>query len=196
MFRLVLASGLVAVLFGCSALHWGGDVSGRRPGVCYEQGSLFWYSRFEVSSDCNARVGEMTLDMTTPGEETTGPGTSRKLVIRDAEFGQSASAVVKEEPAKIDAIGRLQMTQVEYARVTWNGVTGLAKAITPIVGMLSGVFNAMTDTSFNAMFPGGFSVGSTKVTKPNEATAVLAEMMRALNQVENSAPPPATQPSN
>lgn len=171
-------------LSGCSANHWLGDVAGRRPGVLVEKWGLFGGARFEVTSDCNASADEFSIESETPGES----GDTRFAVrLIKPRFGQSASAVVKEEPAKIDAIARGQLTQVEYARVTWNGVRDLAREIMPIVGMFSGAFGSMTESAFNATFPGGFSLGKTKVTKPTEAANALAEMLARLKDADAAA---------
>ena len=193
-FSLTGILGIHGCLVGCSANHWLGDTAGRRPGVLVEKGNLFGYARFEVSSDCEATVKEMRIALSSDGAE--GGGSSQEITLRDAKFGQSASAVVREEPAKIDAIARGQMTQVEYARVTWNGVRDLAHEIMPIVGLFSGVFGGMTESAFNATFPGGFSLGKTKVTKPNEASAALADMLLRLKAAEAAAESAVTEPEN
>lgn len=207
-FLAMIPSGCLNI--GCSANHWLGDTAGKRPGVSVERWSLFGGAKLEVTSDCEASIGEMRFSFATPGDENKA-GSSQELVLRDARFGQVASAVVREEPAKILATGEGQMSQVEYARVTWQGVKDLAHEIMPIVGLFSGVFGGMTESGFNATFPGGLSIGRTKVTKPSEAQAALAEMLAGLKRVADTplpvaapdppsslggAVPPGTQPTD
>jgi hypothetical protein len=172
---------MLAANSGCSALHWGGKTSGERPGVRVAGPTLFSPAEIDVTSDTNAK-----LKLLKYGE----------LEIHEAEFGQSASSVVREEPAKIRAIADLQMTQVEYARVTWNGVRDLAREIVPIFKLLAMANFIPTDSGMSLTLPNGFSIGQHTITSPQEMQAVFQQAAASLEAIsESDMPTPASQPA-
>lgn len=98
--------------------------------------------------------------------------------LSGAEFEQSASAVVREEPAKIRAIAELQSTQVEYAKATWSGIRDLAGELAPVLKLLALAQFEQTDAGLTATFPGGLTVGTHRTSDPAE----LAELFRAASE--------------
>ncbi len=176
---IIACAGTCVSNMGCSAAYWGGDTSGERPGVRVRTGLLG--TEAEVSSDCNAKIRKMEYSP------------MKGLIIEDGEFGQSASAVVREEPAKIRAIGDLQLTQVEYAKATWAGVIGLAHELVPVLKLLAMADWTATETGWTATLPGGLSLGTHRITSPAQIKELLTEAAATVESVANKEP--ATQPT-
>jgi hypothetical protein len=172
---------LLIALSGCSALHWGGETAGESPGFRVRGGDLWRPAELKVTSDCNAVIGHAEYQGVT-GQDGA-PGT--RFVLDSTTFGQSASSVVREEPGKLDAISRLQMTQVEYARVTWTGIHDLAAELAPVLKLLALAQFTQTETGLTATFPGGLTIGGRTVSGPAE----MQEFFRqAAATVEHLAP--------
>lgn len=155
----------VALLTGCSALHWGGGTT-KQPGFSIRAGQI----RVEATADIQARADELKL-----GE----------FQATNIEFGQKPSQVVAVEPAKLDAIARLQLTQVEYARVTWDGVRSVAAELLPVLKLLALTQFAQTEAGLTATLPGGVTIGTRALSGPAE----LQEFFRqAVGTVERLVP--------
>jgi hypothetical protein len=174
---------LLVALSGCSALHWGGETAGESPGFRVRGGDLWRPAELKVTSDCNAVIGH--AEYQGAAGKDGAPGT--RFVLDDTTFGQSASSVVREEPAKLDAISRLQMTQVEYARVTWSGIHDLAAELVPLLKLLALAQFTQTESGLTATLPGGLTIGGRTISGPAE----MQEFFRqAAATVEHLAPAP------
>lgn len=179
--------GLLAMLAansGCAAGYWGGKTSGERPGVRVAGPTLFSPAEIDVTSDTNAK-----LKLLKYGE----------LEIHEAEFGQSASSVVREEPAKIDAIARLQLTQVEYARVWGDVVKHVADVVrdfVPVFKLMALADMIPTERGIQMTLPNGFSIGQRTITTPQDLRALLNETTAGLEAVVESAEPPKQTPAS
>lgn len=178
----VAAVTLATSCVGCSALLWGGEASGENPGFRMRGADLWHPAEVRVSSDCNAEVERVEY---TEGSDAAGA----QFVLVGARFEQSASAVVREEPAKIRAIADLQMTQVEYARVTWQGIHDLAAELAPVFKLLALSQFEQTDTGLTVTLPGGLEIGGHRTSDPAE----LAELFRAASETLETLAP-TTQP--
>jgi hypothetical protein len=184
---------LTVALSGCSALHWGGEAAGESPGFRVRGADLWYPAELKATSDCNAVIGHAEYQGP-PGKDGT-PGA--RFVLRDTTFGQNASAVVREEPAKIDAVSRLQLTQVEYARVTWAGVKGVLAEVMPVLKLLALANFTSTESGFTATLPSGLTLGGKTITQPADLQEFFKEAVRTLEPVaERAADPNAVTPGS
>ena len=176
--RFLLCVPLYLSLCGCSALWWGGETT-RQPGLTVRQGP----GGFELhaTADTHARVARLRMG---------------SAEVEDAEFGQSASSVVEVEPAKLDAVARLQLTQAEYARITWAGVAGLlaqvrdiAAELTPVLRLLAAAELADTERGVTMTLPGGLTLGGREVRSSRDLREWLGDAERRLAEVAPTAQP-------
>lgn len=167
--KLLIVTLMCVALSGCSARHWGGATT-EQPGFKVAAGAV----RVEATANMHAKADKLKL-----GE----------FEAENIEFGQDPAEVVKAEPAKLDAIARLQLTQVEYARVTWGGVRDLAAELVPVLKLLALAQFTQTETGLTATLPGGLTIGKHTLTRPAE----LQEFFRqAVATLEPLVPPDDT----
>lgn len=172
--------GLGGCLGGCSANHWGGDTAGQRPGVSLRGRSLWGPAKLEVTSDCSA-----TLDKLEYGS----------LKLENARFGQSAAAVVAVEPAKLEAIARVQEAQVAYVGALLTGIRDIVHEVVPVLKLLAMGNFVDTSSGIQMTLPNGLSFGQTTARNASELRALLADALHSVESVsELPRAPPATQP--
>lgn len=183
---LILAACVVG-MSGCAASHNIGEASDS-PGVEVRGPSLFYPARIKVTSDCNAELDDLQY-----GE----------LKLKGARFGQSASAVVKEEPAKIAAIGEAQ-SAIAKARgeAIAQGIHASADVIDsliPILGWLQMGNLTPHETGATLKLPGGLELGGHKITGNAELQETLAQLLTQAQAAKSSlstAQAATSQPSN
>lgn len=153
---------------GCSAGYWGGRTSGERPGIMFQK-NVFG-AKFEMSSNGEAKVDNVSYT----------DSDNRSIFVSGLKYNQTPSEVVKAEPAKIDAIARLQLTQVEYARVTWEGVTNVVREIVPVLKLLAMANFTQTESGMALTLPNGIKIGANTLTKPVDFKNYLDSVAKTL----------------
>jgi len=161
---------LVCVFAGCSANHWGGETSGKRPGVAVQTG-LFG-TKAEMTSDGIGKVDEISFVKSKEGST---------LTVKNLALNQTASAVVKEEPAKIKAIAELQETQVEYVKELTAGIKGIVSEVMPVLNLLAMAKFNTTSSGITMTLPNGTSLGTQKISS---GTDLQSAIVAALNKTQ------------
>ena len=177
----------VAAGTGCNATHWLGESAGEAPGFEMRGGGVFDPPRVKVTSDCHARAKRVKW--------TNKDGSSFEM--EEPEFGQMASDVVREEPAKIAAVGEGQRGQAEYV-AAWlgpEGLRGIVSELVPIFSLLAAAQIQETTSGWQFTLPNGMQIGRERVTHP----AQLQEAFSKYAQIFAAAPrpaPPTSQPTS
>lgn len=170
---------VVLCVGGCSANYWGGETSGKRPGVVAER-TLFG-AKVEMTSDGTGSVERVAYS------DKAG----NYLEINDLKIDQKPSDVVKEEPAKIMAIAEIQRTQTEYVKELTVGIKGIVSEIMPVFQLLAMAKLTPTSTGFNMTLPSGVGFETYKNKSPQEMQDLFNT---ALKQLETLRQIPTSQP--
>lgn len=164
---------------GCGAGYWGGQDSGETPGM-------------RVQSGLTGRSIEFTGNTNVSLENLNWSGEKGKsnLDVQGLNYGLNVSEVVTAQVPKIDAIGRLQLTQVEYAKIVYPAIVDALKStLGPFLGLLAAGNFQQTSDGLQLTLPGGFAIGKTNTSAPPaEIMAEAANLMRILKPVTSDTP--------
>lgn len=169
---------LTAGLSGCSASHWGGQDAGQTPGV-HVRRSLFGGS-MSFTGDGTGKVDKAAYK--TDGKLT-------EVSVEGVEFDQTASAVVREQPAKIDAIAGLQRTQVEYVQALSAGIRDIVGEIVPVLKLLAAAELVTTERGITATLPNGITIGQRTVQSAEDLAEILDAVVEALEPLAPASRP-------
>ena len=185
---LLPAGCVLTALTGCSAHWWGGEDTGRTPGVHVIAPSLFNPGEISVTSQLQARISKLKY--------VGGTKDTPASFELEGDFGQDVASVIREQPAKLDAIARVQHEQAVYWEAMGKAVASWISEIAPIFNVMALAKIRTVDQGLQLTLPGGFSVGSKRIETPADLEGLIQSVISSTEKARASfeAGAPTTQP--
>jgi len=174
--RAILVVATLVMMTGCSAKYWAGEDAGVTPGIHVRGPTLFTPAEASVTS--NGAFGAKSIKY--QGGTDSQPA---EFVLEDLTVNQDVSGVIREQPAKIKAVGEAQYSQVAYVKEVLSGVRGIVGEIVPVLNLLAAARIQTSASETTLTLPGGFSIGGKTTTNAQDISDYLKSLAGAASAV-------------